>query len=134
MAGVTSDAVHVFGGDDLWEAPGLGCVLFVAAPAKSGDFRQQWLRRARILSMLRLRPVARLAGHVRVPAGGPDLGFVVMTGNAGVLAGEGYRPLADALQRARAIVTILAERLGDYRLAHEQKQAHGGDENRHQPQ
>ncbi len=84
--------------------------------------------------MLRLRSMARLASHSGVAATAPSLGLVVMTGDACVLPCKKNRPLPDALKRAWTIVTVLAERLGDDRLAQQHKGAQSGNEDHHQPQ
>ena len=125
-------AGHVVGGGDLGEAFGLGRVLFVTATAEGGGVGQGWLQRGGIGSVARLRPVAGLAGDVGVASAGAGLGLIVVAGDAGVLAGEGYGPGARCLQRTRAVVAVLAERFGDHCLAHEQKDAQGNYEDRHQ--
>jgi len=134
MTGIAGDVAHMIGGDDLGETLGLGRIFLVAAAAKGGNVRQLGLDRTRIIGVLCLRTVASLAGHVGVPATGARFGFVVMTGHAGILAREGDWPLPDSIERTRAIVTILAESLGDYRLAHQQKHDDSGNQDRHQPQ
>jgi hypothetical protein len=133
MTGITGHVAHMFGGHHLRESFWFGGVFFVAAPAESGDIRQVGLDRAWVIGMLSLWPVAGLAGYVGVTAGGSDLGLFIMAADTSVLAGEGNGTLANHCERARAIVPILAERLGDDRLAQQQKDSHGGDENYHQP-
>jgi len=134
MAGIAGRAAHVFCGDYLGETLGLGRVFFVATAAERSHIGQLRLDGAWVAGMLRLGPVAGFAGYVGVPAGGPCFGFVVMTGHAGILAGESQRPLPNRLQGARAIVAVLAKCLWDHRLPHHQKDAQRDDQQRQQPQ
>jgi len=117
MTGITGDVTHVFGRHHLRESFWFGGVLFMATAAESGDVGQLGLERPWVIGMLGQRSVAGLAGYVRVPAARPSLGLVIMATDTSVLAGEGNGALANHCERARAIVPVLAERLGDDRLA-----------------
>jgi hypothetical protein len=57
-------------------------------------------------------PVTGLAGDVGMFARGADLAFVFVAQNASALSGIGNGMPADGRERARAVVAVLAERLG----------------------
>lgn len=129
MTGVAGCAPGVLGGSDLREALWFGRVLLVAAAAESGDIRQLRFERRRVVGMPGLGPVTGLAGDVGVPACGADFGLILVAEYAGFLAGKRDRPLADHLQGARAVVTVLPECLGDDCMAHQQKDPERCEEN-----
>src|SRR5579863_6220241 len=80
MARVAQHAAGVFGRDYLREAFGFGRVLLMAAAAKVGHVGELGLVGRRIVSrcMQRLRTVARLAGHMGVPARGARFALVLV--------------------------------------------------------
>src|SRR5215467_14523488 len=78
--------------------------------------------------MFRLRPVTRLASEVRVFAGGPGLGLILMAEDAGRLAGEGGLPLPDQVQRGRTIVAVLAEGFRNNGAPNNQKDSQPGEQ------
>ena len=133
VAIVAGRAAGMFGGDYLREVFGLGGVLLVAAAAEVGDSRQFGDVRGRIFGVLRQRPVAGFAGHVRVLAGGAGFAFVVVAHQAGVLPSIGEGVLADEVERAGAIVAVLPEGLGDNRTANYQEERHGSQQDQSGP-
>jgi len=130
MARVAQHAAGVFGRDYLREAFGFGRVLLMAAAAKVGHVGELGLVGRRIVSrrVQRLRTVARLAGHMGVPARGARFALVLVAEQAHVLPGVGNRALPDGIQRTRAIVTKAAEPFGDHRRANYQKQTEPGQQ------
>src|ERR1019366_10697894 len=100
MALVAGHAAGVLDGDHLRKRLGLRRVPFVAPDAERGHRGQLWNVRARVVSVLCLRSVARLAGHMSVFAAGADLAFLVVAKYASVLPGVGHGMLPDRGQRA----------------------------------
>jgi len=130
MAGVAEHAAGVFGRRDLRKSSGLGRVLLMAACAENGYIRQHGLEAGGIIGMLRLRPVTGLAGNMGVFAGGAGLGFVIVTEDARVLAGEGERPLADQIQCRGTIVAVLAEGFRNNGAPNHQESSQPSQQNR----
>ena len=128
MTGVAGHPAGVLGGDHLWKTAGLGGVLFMAAPAEIGDIRAFRDVGGGIVGVLGEGPVAGLAGDVRMLAGFAGVSLVVVAHDAGILAGIGDGPLPYGGERARAVVAVLAEVLGDHRAADRQEKAESGQE------
>lgn len=130
MARGAQHAAGVLGSDYLREAFGFGRILLMAAAAKVGHVGERRLVRRRIVSrrVQCQRTVARLAGHMGVPARGPRFALILVAQQAHVLPGVGNRALPDGIERTRAIVTKAAEPLGDHRRANYQKQTEPGQQ------
>src|SRR5262245_27980980 len=75
-----------------------------------------------------LRAVAGFAGDMRVAAGGADFGLVVVTEDAGVLAGVGDGARANHIEGGGPVVAILAEAFRDDGSADHEKESQRGDE------
>ncbi len=133
VAIVAGRAAGVLGGGHLRKALRFGRVLLVALVAQLGDFGQFGNVRRRIVGVLRQWTVARFAGHASVFAGGAGLAFVVVTHQAGFLPGKGYGMLADQVQRARPVVPILPEGLGNDGATHNQENCHCGQQDHGRP-
>jgi hypothetical protein len=113
MAGVAGHAAGVFGGRHLRKVLRFCRVLLMAAAAEIGDIGEFGNVCRRVIRVLRQWTMARFTGHMGMLAGGSGGGLVIVTHDAGVLPGEGYLMLADQVERARPVVTILPKCLGD---------------------
>jgi len=100
----------------------------MAAAAQVGDIGQFGNVRRRVIRVLRQCAVARFTGHVGVFACGSGLGLVIVTHDAGILPGEGYGVLANQVEGARPVVTILPESLGNDSAADDQKERQSGQQ------
>ena len=112
VTGVAQHAAGVPGSGDLGEGFGFRRVLFVAAGAEGGDVRERGLIGLTVhlgVGVFRLGSVAGLAGHVSVSSCGTHFGLVVVAHHAGVLPGVRDGVLANGGERARAVVSVLAE-------------------------
>jgi len=90
--------------------------------------------RHRVVGVLRQWTVAGFAGHMGVFAGGPAFGLVIVTEHAGVLPREGYRVLANQVERPRPVVPILPKSSGDDGAADDEKDCQSGDQHQGRPQ
>jgi hypothetical protein len=89
--------------------------------------------RRRVIRVLRQRTVARFASYARMFAGAVSFRFVVVTRNAGLLSGEGYRVLADQLERPRPVVAILPKCLRNDGAADHEEDGKTGEQNEGRP-
>src|SRR5438128_1463998 len=85
MAGVAERAAGMLGGNDLREFRRFGRVLLVTASAEIGDVGKGRLQRRRIVRVLCLRTVARLARDLRMTPGRPRLPLILVAHQAAVL-------------------------------------------------
>lgn len=90
--------------------------------------------RHRVVGVLRQWAMAGFAGYVGVFAGGSGFGFIIVTKNTGVLPREGYRMLADQVERTRPVVPILPKSLGDDGAADDEKDCQSGEQDQGRPQ
>jgi hypothetical protein len=105
----------------------------VAAAAEVGDLGQFWNMCRRVIGVLCQGTVARFARYMGMLAGAAGLRFVVVTRNAGLLPGEGYRVLADQLERPRPIVAILPKCLGNDGAADHEEDCKTDEQNHGRP-
>jgi hypothetical protein len=113
VTGVAGDASGVIGGDDLGESFGLGAVGLVAAGADDGSVELWWLYGGRVVGVPGLGSVAGLAGDDNVLAQLFLIDYLSMATLANIVAGEGGRPGRDFSNGRTAIVSVLAETVGD---------------------
>ena len=113
MAGVADEASGVIGGDDLRESFGLGAVGLVAAGANDGSVELGWLYGGGVVGVLGLGSVAGLAGDDNVLAQLFLIDHVSMASLANFVAGEGGWPGRDFSNGRAAIMSVLAETVGD---------------------
>ncbi len=109
MAGVASDSAGMICRHNLRKALRLSAVGFVAAGTHNGrvELRRDYGRR--IVGMLGLRTVARLARNHHMLALFLLLNNVGMAGLANIVAGEGHGARGDLRNGIATIVPILAK-------------------------
>jgi hypothetical protein len=129
VAGVAGHAAGVLSGYHLRKTLWLRRVFLVAAAAEVSDLRQLWNVGRWVIGVLRQGTMASFAGYVRVSAGGSGFNFVVVTESAGILTGEGYRMLANQLERPRPVVSILPKCFGDDGAANDEEDDKTGKQN-----
>jgi hypothetical protein len=122
VALIAGHAAGVLGGNHLREGTRFGGVLFVAADAESGDRRQLGNEGGWIVGMFGEGAVAGFAGDPGVFAFGADLALVLVAKYALLLARVGDGALADEIERAGAIVSILTKVFGDHGLAEREEE------------
>jgi len=133
MAVVAGHAAGVRGCYHLRKVLRFGGVLLVAAAAQVSDLGQFRNVRRGVVGMLRQWAVAGFAGYMGVFAGGSGFAFFVVTKHTGVLPCEGYRMLADQVERARPVMAILSESLGDNGATDDEKDCQSGQQDQGWP-
>ena len=134
MALVAGHAAGMLGGHNLGKSSWLGGVFFVATPAEVGDVGQLRNVGHRVIGVFRQWAVAGFASDVRVTTGCASFAFVLMTEQAGILAGKGHGVCASGIQRRRPVVAILPECLGNHYRTDDQENAQRGQQNQRRPE
>ncbi len=130
MTAVAQGPTRVFGGRYLREIRGLGRILFMAAPAKGGDVRQNRFMSGRVVrqGVRRLGTVAGLARYVGVLPCVMDFRLVLVAENARFVPGVGNGLLPDDVQSPWTVVAVLAEGLGNECGTNREKDTEGGQQ------
>ncbi len=120
----------MIGGDDLEEGFGFGAVGFVTAGAGDGGVELGGLYGSGIVGMLGLGSVASFAGDDDVLAELLLIDHVGVAGLADIVTGEGRGAGSDLSDGGAAIVSILAETVGNDEgaQANERDQGDGHDD------
>jgi len=108
-------------------------VFLMAAPAEVRGVGKLGNVRCRIVGVLCQGAVAGFTGDVSVFARGSDRGLLVVTHHAGILPGKGDRVLANQIEHAWAIVTILSEGLGNNGAPDKEENQKTGQQNQSWP-
>jgi hypothetical protein len=108
-------------GIHLGELFGLGLILPVARLAKTGPGQFLRLDLGRIVSVLGVRSVARLARNSVVFTLGSKRGDLVVARGTNRLSGEGNWPRTDVIEGSGPVMAVAPERFRDQHLAQQQE-------------
>jgi len=128
MASITEHTLRMRNCFYLGKIPGLGGILFVAAPAQIRDIGQLRHVRNRVFRMLGQRAMAGFATNSGMLSTVMHFGLLVMTHGALTVAGISNGARRYHIERSGAVVSVLPKALGHHGSADYQEKNHSGQQ------